>query len=118
MKDGFLTVNEFDEPVVVEGINAAQTMIIRLLLLEKGTFQSHPDMGVGIRSNWLFSDQDNLGRLANEIQNQIETYLPSLAGSTVDLEPHGKELYVKVNHNNILYGFKLNQEDGSFGPLY
>lgn len=118
MFDGFFATNNFDEPEIVEGINAAQVMLIRLFLLEKNTIQSHPDMGIGIVSRWRFRDNADLSSLSVECQNQIETYLPQLAGSTVDLVPQGKDLYIKVTHNNIVYGFKLNDETGSFGPLY
>ena len=118
MFDGFLSTNSFDEPTMVEGINAAQVMLIRLLLLEKNTIQSHPDMGIGIMARWRFRDTLDLGQLAVEIQDQIEMYIPQIAGSTVDLVPQGRDLYIKVLHDNIIYGFKLDADTGSFGPLY
>lgn len=118
MFDGFLSTNSFDEPTIVKDINAAQIGIIRLLLLEKNTIQSHPDMGIGIMTRWRFRDTLDLGKLSTEIQDQIEIYLPSLAGSTVDLVPQGRDLYIKVLHQNIVYGFKLDNDAGSLSPLY
>lgn len=118
MFDGFLSTNSFDEPTIVKDINAAQVAIIRLLLLEKNTIQSHPDMGIGLITRWRYGDTLDLGKLATEIQDQIDLYLPSLAGSTVDLVPQERDLYIKVLHQNVVYGFKLDNDAGSLAPLY
>lgn len=43
--------------------------------MEKGTYESVPNMGVGIRS-YRYSDTDDINKLRDEIQHQITTYLP------------------------------------------
>ena len=49
-KEYLLSINEFVQPKVLSGDSAAFADIIRLFLLEPGTNQTHPDMGIGIRS--------------------------------------------------------------------
>ena len=47
-------------PKVLTGTNAMYTKIVYLLLLEPGKFQSHPTMGVGLRSRYRYNNSENL----------------------------------------------------------
>ena len=46
MKEFVISTNAFELPKILEGNEAEYTLIIRLLLLEPGTNQNHPDMGI------------------------------------------------------------------------
>ena len=82
-----LKLNSFNRPVVNKDGNAAYIHIVYLILLEPGKFQSHPNMGVGLRSVWRFYSGDNLeSDLMEAIQNQIEQYLPELTNVDVTVE--------------------------------
>jgi phage baseplate assembly protein W len=78
--------NGFREQQVLYDENAYAQMIKRLLLMRKGTYPSIPDMGIGI-STYRFQDVDRLvaGDLRNAIQDQINTYIPSLPLEKIDI---------------------------------
>ena len=48
-------------------MNSAILCIIRLILIEKGTYPDHPDMGVGIRSRYRFAFESELTSLQDDI---------------------------------------------------
>ena len=56
MKEHVLSLNDFNMPKVFNESDSAYVLIIRLLLLKPGKFQSHPEMGVGIRRRYRFNN--------------------------------------------------------------
>ena len=64
-------------------MNSAILCIIRLILIEKGTYPDHPDMGVGIRSRYRLAFESELTSLQEDIETQISTYLPEVSPVTV-----------------------------------
>jgi hypothetical protein len=50
------SVDEFNNPKVYKNAEAVSTLLVRLLLLEPGTIQSHPNAGVGLISRYRYSD--------------------------------------------------------------
>ena len=64
-------------------MNSAILCIIRLILIEKGTYPDHPDLGVGIRSRYRFAFESELISLQNDIESQIAMYLPEVEPVTV-----------------------------------
>ena len=97
-----LSLNDFNRPKVLTGNDAAYVAIIYLIYLEKGKFQSHPDMGVGIRSRYRFNSEENiLDELQQDIRKQIEQYLPELGGTGVVCEEIDQGLIViTINTDN------------------
>ena len=97
-----LSLNDFNRPKVLTGNDAAYVAIIHLIYLEKGKFQSHPDMGVGIRSRYRFNSEENiLDELQQDIRKQIEQYLPELGGTGVVCEEIDQGLIViTINTDN------------------
>ena len=71
-----LSVDKYYKPLVAEGDDYKTLMLIRLILLEPGTLQTHPDMGVGLVSRFRYSMDVDMGKLSNTIKEQIMTYLP------------------------------------------
>jgi len=79
MEAHLLSLNNFNMPRVLDKSNANYMHIVYLLLLDKGTFQSHPNMGVGLRSEYRYNNDENmLDQLREEIREQITTYLPQV----------------------------------------
>lgn len=104
MKEHVLSLNDFGMPKVFDADDAMYVMIIRILLLEPGTFQSHPEMGVGIRSRYRYkSGEDILISLQNDIINQINKYLPELTAVDVTLTMQGQVLGIIINTSNGAY---------------
>lgn len=65
--------------------NGAILCIIRLILLRKGTYPDHPNMGVDIKGRYRFAFDSELSALQNDIEEQIELYLPEVLPCTVSV---------------------------------
>ena len=108
MKEHVLILNDFNMPKVFNESDSAYVLIIRLLLLEPGKFQSHPEMGVGIRSRYRFNNDENfLMNLQNDIKKQIDKYLPELSATDVT-----------ITSNNKVLGIIINTADGAYVVSY
>lgn len=108
MEAHVLSLNEFNRPKVFNDSDSAYVHIIQLILLEPGTYQSHPKMGVGIRSRYRYNGDDNyMMNLKSDIENQISTYLPELISVQVSL----------TNNNNIL-GIIIDTSTGTYVVAY
>lgn len=90
-------------------------LLVRLMLLNPGTIQTHPDMGVGIVTKWRYCDIDQLVDLQLEISRQISTYLPSLRLTNVSLKakPNSKELIIEITANGVLYSLETDNENNT-----
>ena len=108
MKEHVLSLNNFGMPKVFNDNDSAYVLIIRLLLLEPGKFQSHPEMGVGIRSRYRFNNDENfLMNLQSDIKKQIDKYLPELSATDVT-----------ITSNNKVLGIIINTADGAYVVSY
>ena len=108
MEAHLLSLNDFGMPKVYSGTSAMYTKLIYLILLEKGKVQSHPDMGVGIKSRYRFNNTENLLQiLQQDISNQIETYLPEL--TTVD---------IRLIMKREVLGILIDTSDGVYTIAY
>lgn len=108
MEAYLLSLNDFGMPKVLDGTDAMYTNLVYLILLEKGKFQSHPDMGVGIRSRYRFNNDENfLQDLQKDITDQISQYLPELS-----------MLDVSVNCSHEILGIIINTEQGAYALAY
>lgn len=104
MKEHVLSLNDFGMPKVFDENDSMYVLIIRLLLLEPGKFQSHPEMGVGIKSRYRYkSGEDILIALQNDINNQINKYLPELTATDVTLTMQGQVLGIIIDTRDGAY---------------
>lgn len=104
MREHVWSLNDFKMPKVYESADANYILIIRLLLLEPGKFQSHPLMGVGLKSKWRNNNDENfLVSLQNEIKNQMSTYLPTIPYTDVSLNIINKVLGIIIQTSNGAY---------------
>ena len=108
LKEYNLSVNDFNEPLVDEGAKAVCTLLARLILLEPGTIQSHPDMGVGIISKFRFSFTGRAAELKGLIESQINKYLPSLSGVQINVQEANKVYYITAQMDKQLYGISID----------
>lgn len=108
MEAHVLSLNDFNMPKVFNASDSAYVHIIQLILLEPGKYQSHPTMGVGIRSKYRHNNDNNfLINLKSDITNQIESYLPELTDVTVSL-----------THNNHILGIIIDTTTGTYVVAY
>lgn len=100
-----LSINEINQPTELINGDALALFIKRLLLLEKGTFESNPDLGVGILK-YRYMDISRADELKNEIVNQLCSALPMF--SNVDVE------ILSTNNNTIRFRIILDDNILSF----
>ena len=109
MKSHLMTLNDFNMPKVLEGTYSMYTNLIYLILLEPGKFQSHPTMGVGLKSRWRYNNEEGfLFNLQREIQSQIERFLPSLTSVKVSLAIQDTLLHITINTETAVYELTYN----------
>lgn len=108
MEAHVLSLNDFNMPKVFNASDSAYVHIIQLILLEPGTYQSHPKMGVGIRSKYRYNNEDNfLIDLKSDITNQISNYLPELT-----------DVSVSLTHNDHILGIIIDTSTGTYVVAY
>lgn len=103
-----LSVNEFNEPKKYVNAEAICMLLSRLLLLEPGTIQSHPEMGVGLISKYRYSFAEDADKLKNDFQSQIDKYLPQFTGIKIEVSVKDKQFYISTKINNTLYSISYN----------
>lgn len=104
-----LSLNDFGMPKVFNASDSMYVHIIQLILLDPGKFQSHPNMGVGLRTRYKFNNNDNvLDSLQEDITNQINKYLPELTGASVILTQNNHTLGIIIDTNSGIYTLAYN----------
>ena len=113
LDEPLMTINKFYKPVVLTGTDAAVMQIIRLILLEPGTYQSNPEMGIGIVSRYRYGNEDDIENLSSDIKDQIQTYLPGFERVEVQIQESDldkKILVIRVTLNDIIYDVDISTE--------
>lgn len=80
VKEYALSLDSFLNPTVYKGKDALEILLIRLILLEPGTFETHPNMGIGLVSRYRYAPQSALTQLDREIEEQAKAYIPNIMG--------------------------------------
>lgn len=116
MEAHLLALNNFHMPKVYTDHNAHYMHIMYLLLLEKGKFQSHPDMGVDIRGRYRYNnDESMLYNLQEDIKYQIDTYLPEVSNveevtCTLNRDIHLLTIVIRTIDEDV-YALRYNPVD-------
>ena len=107
-----LTIDEFNNPKVLEGKDAISQLLIHLILLEPGTYASRPTMGVGLVSRYRYTAEENLDQLKQDIEDQISLYLPEFSGVLVDLELDDEnQLIINIEINGTVYQYETSKQE-------
>ena len=112
-----LSLNKFNTPKTLKDKEAIYTLITRLLLLEPGTIQSHPEMGVGLISRYRYAFADKARDLKQDITNQIAKYLPQLQGVEVLVNYEDGAFSISISIDSTVYNFNYNSESGTLDSL-
>ena len=107
------SVNDFKEPKVIKNAEAAATLLTRLLILEPGTIQSHPEMGVGLISNYRYASETEAATLQSHFKSQITKYLPDLQSVNINVQCKEKRFFITAEINGALFGFNYNTDNAS-----
>lgn len=105
-------VDDFMNPKEFKDGEAICTLLVRLLLLEPGLIQSHPDMGIGLMSKYRYSVEGTASTLQNDLQRQIDKYLPSLQGTKVTVTERDSKYYIAAEFESVLYGVSFDTSSG------
>ena len=120
IRDYLLGMDDLNRPKVIDMtiikpnvMNSCILMIIRLILLRKGTYPDIPDMGIDIRGRYRFAFESELSMLQHEIQNQIETYLPEFLATEVTEkkkkgEKDGPKVVIQITVDGTTYELVYN----------
>ena len=86
IRDYLLGLDDLNKPKVIDMSiiapktwNSAILMITRLIMMKKGTYPDHPDLGIDIKGRYSFSFEDDLYTLQEEIDEQANRYLPEFS---------------------------------------
>lgn len=129
IRDYLLDVNDLNQPKVLDlseietgKMNSAALLIVRLLLLKKGTYPDYPDLGIGIRGRYRFAFEEELITLRQELEEQMTLYLPELLPVEVEVSLYrpkdsldNKILFsitIRETRFSILYNIAQNTIDG------
>ena len=116
-----LSVDNFQNPKVFQNAEALMLLLSRLILLEPGTFQSHPDMGVGLLTNFRYkidSEEGLESSLKNRIRSQIDTYLPILTGVDIQVKLVDHTFYVTLQLNGQLFSILYDSQNNAIQTKY
>ena len=112
------SVDDFKNPKIYKDAEAVATLLTRLLLLEPGTIQSHPDAGVGIMSRYRFSVEGSASELQADFQRQIEKYLPQFQGARVTVREQNKTFIIAAEIDDTLYGIYYDTNTSNISTSY
>lgn len=112
------SVDDFQDPKRYTNAEAIATLLVRLLILEPGTFQSHPEMGVGLYSRYAYSVEGRAIELKNDFMGQIEKYLPQFSGVHLEVIEKDGVYYIGAEINNILFRIYYDIEHAKLGYDY
>lgn len=107
-----LSKDKFDNATVLKDDKAIITWIVRLILMNPGDIQTHPEMGVGLVKNYRYSWSDVVEKeLSDKIMDQVSVYLPQYAIVDIQCKVIGVMLYIMIYTENNSY--TLGSEEGS-----
>lgn len=112
------SVDDFKNPKQYKDPEAIATLLTRLLLLEPGLIQSHPDMGVGLISRFRYSTEGTASELKDEFERQIHKYLPKFDGVKINVQQSGQTFIISAEIEEIIYAIYYNKDQESVSSTY
>ena len=117
VKEYFLGVDEFKHPKSYTQQDATYVLLIRLILLEKGTYPTRPDMGVGIVSRYRWANTDQMEQLKTDISDQITTYLPEFQDVDVAVSASDLTILIEITIDGYTYQVTYTREVSTLSAL-
>lgn len=105
-----MNLDSFMNPSVYKGTSANEILIARLIMLEPGTIETHPEMGIGIVSRYRNMPESELPTLERDIESQISRYLPDIYATEVKCQTKKNKLIIGVKANDDVFAYSY---DGS-----
>ena len=116
------SVDDFENPKVHKDSEAMAILLTRLLLLEPGTIQSHPEMGVGLMSKYRYSVVGAASKLKSDFEAQIEAFLPDyFQGTSINVTQNAGKFLITAEIDGSIYGISYdsatNEIESKFAKL-
>jgi len=86
-------------------------ILTRMLLLNPGTIQTHPNMGVGLVQRYRYSMEGAEVQLQSDIRFQIDNYLPQFQGANVTVRFKNKGFQIFITLDNMIFAFLYDIEN-------
>jgi hypothetical protein len=117
--EAFLGIDEFNHPKVYTDQHATYILLIRLILLEPGTYPTRPNMGVGLVSRYRFAIEDKIEQLQSDIEDQIREYLPEFQATNVTVSYNSitKEVNIHITVDDYTYQLTYDPEINKLSSL-
>lgn len=112
------SVDDFQDPKMYKNAEAISVLLTRLLLLEPGTIQSHPDMGVGLYSKYAYSVMGEGSNLQADFERQIQEYLPAFQGVKITVKEKPGMFIIGAEIDGVLYGIYYDKEKSDVSVKY
>lgn len=112
------SVDDFQNPKQYKNPEAIATLLTRLLLLEPGLYQSHPEMGVGLISRFRYSVEGYEKDLRSEFERQINKYLPWFEGVRISVKQKNQTYYIGAEIDEVIYSFYYDADRESLKTTY
>lgn len=112
------SVDDFQNPKQYKNPEAIATLLTRLLLLEPGLYQSHPEMGVGLISRFRYSVEGSEKDLRSEFERQINKYLPWFEGVRISVKQKNQTYYIGAEIDEVIYSFYYDADRESLKTTY
>ena len=119
-REYLLTIDQFNNPAIVEGKEAISILLSRILILEPGSDPLHPDMGVGIKNYRFNSKKDNFSQLEKIIKNQLDTYLPDFANSEIEMvitPDHILQVEITIGDTTYIYNSEPDDSNSTLNDI-
>lgn len=109
-EDMLLSLNDYNTPRVVKDLELLNLKIIRLLLLEPGTYPDQPTRGFGLQSKYRYMvfDDNTIMQFQSELNRCISEWLPSNIDLNVYVELNNKELSIGISIGNVLFEYSYD----------
>ena len=105
-KEYTLSIDKVNKPVELSGLQTINALLTRLILLEPGTDNNYPEMGVGLVSKYRFLTEELATDLIENIKSQVATYLPELQCTNVEIGYSPEKIVIlKITIDDTIYTF-------------
>ena len=112
------SVDDFNEPKKFENARAVMALLTRMLLLDPGTIQSHPDAGIGLVSRYRYTQEGSEYQLKSDITTNIEKYLPEFQGAEINVSRNDHNFYIGIQISSYLFSFVYDVDEASLNGHY
>lgn len=101
------TTSVFNKPLVLKDKDAILTIIVRIILMDPGTYSMIPEAGVGLVKRYRYLDSDNIPQLEQDIRDQIDRFLPYFRNVDCKITLNqDKILFIELDIDDDVYTLK------------